>query len=293
MTIPNVVVSAPSQLFTLPNSFAAIAGGSIYIGKIDTDPTVTANQIQVYVQNADGSTTAVSQPISIGAGGYPEYNGVVAKFVTVEGQSMAVLDANGVRQFYYPDVLMYDPDQFKVQLSGPNGFEFIGRCPTVSGLRSIEPTTAGQPISVIEYAAGTNIGGGEFYYDASDMTTADNDGTVIVTTGGKRWKRRIEDGTIALYASWFGARPSLSYDSTAALQAAINEATRLNILGTAKRFGILLPAKMLTTTSIFLDPATCFLIGDEGTTEWRVSGTGIYTDNFALHITHNISVAGS
>ncbi len=44
MTIPNVVVSAPSQLFTLPNSFAAIAGGSIYIGQIDTDPTVTANQ---------------------------------------------------------------------------------------------------------------------------------------------------------------------------------------------------------------------------------------------------------
>ncbi len=126
MTIPNVVVSAPSQLFTLPNSFAAIAGGSIYIGQIDTDPTVVANQIQVYVQNDDGSTTAVSQPLNIGAGGYPEYNGAVAKFVTVEGQSMAVLDANGVQQFYYPDVFKYDPDQLRCDLLQPTGASLIG-----------------------------------------------------------------------------------------------------------------------------------------------------------------------
>src|SRR5476649_702139 len=126
MTIPNVVVSAPSQLFTLPNSFAAIAGGSIYIGKIDTDPTVTANQIQVYVQNADGSTSAVSQPISIGAGGYPEYNGTIAKFVTVEGQSMAVVDANGVQQFYYADVSKYDSSYFRTQLSSSSDFTYIG-----------------------------------------------------------------------------------------------------------------------------------------------------------------------
>ncbi|TCL07154.1 phage tailspike protein [Sodalis ligni] len=126
MTSPNVVVSAPSQLFTLPNSFAAIAGGSIYIGQINTDPTVAANQIQVYVQNDDGSTTAVSQPISIGGGGYPEYNGVVAKFVTVEGQSMAVLDANGVQQFYYPDVLKYDPDQLRVTLASAAGATYVG-----------------------------------------------------------------------------------------------------------------------------------------------------------------------
>ncbi|WP_413724624.1 phage tailspike protein [Sodalis sp. RH16] len=126
MAIPNVVVSAPSQLFTLPNSFAAVAGGSIYIGQINTDPTVAANQIQVYVQNNDGSTTAVSQPISIGAGGYPEYNGSVSKFVTVEGQSMAVLDANGVQQFYYPDVLKYDPDQLSVSLAEQNGAQLVG-----------------------------------------------------------------------------------------------------------------------------------------------------------------------
>ncbi|HAH9890142.1 TPA: hypothetical protein HIF14_004583, partial [Escherichia coli] len=35
---PNVVVSMPSQLFTMARSFKAVANGKIYIGKIDADP---------------------------------------------------------------------------------------------------------------------------------------------------------------------------------------------------------------------------------------------------------------
>ncbi|HDX2577743.1 TPA: hypothetical protein RN912_005094, partial [Escherichia coli] len=52
---------------------------------------------------------------------YPVYNGQIAKFVTVQGHSMAVYDAYGTQQFYFPNVLKYDPDQFgpdfKEQLS--------------------------------------------------------------------------------------------------------------------------------------------------------------------------------
>lgn len=111
--IPNVVVSMPSQLFTLARSFKAAANGKIYIGKIDTDPTIPSNQIQVYIQNEDGSTVPVAQPILINAGGYPVYLGQISKFVTVEGHSMAIYDAYMVQQFYFPNVLKYDPDQFK------------------------------------------------------------------------------------------------------------------------------------------------------------------------------------
>ncbi|EOA6240007.1 phage tailspike protein, partial [Salmonella enterica subsp. enterica serovar Kentucky] len=32
----NAVVSMPSQLFTMPRSFKAVANGKIYIGQIDT-----------------------------------------------------------------------------------------------------------------------------------------------------------------------------------------------------------------------------------------------------------------
>lgn len=51
----NVIVSMPSQLFTMARSFKAVANGKIYIGKIDTDPVNPENQIQVYVENEDGS----------------------------------------------------------------------------------------------------------------------------------------------------------------------------------------------------------------------------------------------
>lgn len=112
----NVVVSMPSQLFTMARSFKAVANGKIYIGKIDTDPVNPENQIQVYVENEDGSHVPVSQPIIINAAGYPVYNGQIAKFVTVQGHSMAVYDAYGAQQFNFPNILKYDPDQFKQEL---------------------------------------------------------------------------------------------------------------------------------------------------------------------------------
>ncbi|ENA71132.1 head binding family protein, partial [Escherichia coli 178900] len=116
----------PSQLFTMARSFKAVANGKIYIGKIDTDPVNHENQIQVYVENEDGSHVPVSQPIIINAAGYPVYNGQIAKFVTVQGHSMAVYDAYGAQQFYFPNVLKYDPDQLSKSLAGPDGTENIG-----------------------------------------------------------------------------------------------------------------------------------------------------------------------
>lgn len=113
----NIVVGMPSQLFTLASSFEANANGRIYIGQIETDPTIPANQITVYRENEDNSYVAVSQPILINAAGFPVYNGQIAKFVTVEGYSMAVYDADGIQQFYFPNILKYDPDQLAQRLA--------------------------------------------------------------------------------------------------------------------------------------------------------------------------------
>lgn len=123
----NVVVSMPSQLFTMARSFKAVANGKIYIGKIDTDPVNPENQIQVYVENEDGSHVPVSQPIIINAAGYPVYNGQIAKLVTVQGHSMAVYDAYGAQQFYFPNVLKYDPDQLRHELASEAGTTLIGK----------------------------------------------------------------------------------------------------------------------------------------------------------------------
>lgn len=126
----NVVVSMPSQLFTMARSFKAVANGKIYIGKIDTDPVNPENQIQVYVENEDGSHVPVTQPIVINAAGYPVYNGQIAKFVTVQGHSMAVYDAYGAQQFYFPNVLKYDPDQLKQELASSWGASLVGVSPS-------------------------------------------------------------------------------------------------------------------------------------------------------------------
>ncbi len=62
----NVIVSMSSQLFTMARSFKAVANGKIYIGKIDTDPVKSENQIQVYVENEDGSQSLfLSQLLSM------------------------------------------------------------------------------------------------------------------------------------------------------------------------------------------------------------------------------------
>lgn len=121
----NVIVSMPSQLFTLARSFKAAANGKIYIGTVDTDPTIPSNQIPVYLENEDGSHVQVSQPLTINAGGYPVYNGQIAKFVTIQNHSMAVY-AGVAQQFYFPNILKYAPDQLRAELSSSSGASLIG-----------------------------------------------------------------------------------------------------------------------------------------------------------------------
>ncbi|WP_258291852.1 phage head-binding domain-containing protein, partial [Escherichia marmotae] len=161
----NVIVSMPSQLFTMARSFKAVANGKIYIGKIDTDPVNPENQIQVYVENEDGSHVPVSQPIIINAAGYPVYNGQIAKFVTVQGHSMAVYDAYGSQQFYFPNVLKYDPDQLRQELSSSlDGYGDSLVAVKQNSLGSLERTQHEKNADVIDLRDFVDI------FDGSDMS---------------------------------------------------------------------------------------------------------------------------
>jgi hypothetical protein len=66
---------------------------------------------------------------------------------------------------------------------------------------------------------------GFFVRDATDVTTADDSGTVIVDGSGRRWKR-IYAGS-ALDVRWFGAVANSAADQTAAIQAAENAAVAI------------------------------------------------------------------
>ncbi|KZR10497.1 hypothetical protein A3N54_05870 [Klebsiella aerogenes] len=136
--IANAVVSMPSQLFTLARQFKANAYGKIYIGLVDTDPVDPSNRIQVYLENEDGSLVPVSQPIAINAAGFPVINGQVSKFVTTQNHSMAVYDANDVQQFFFPDILKYEPDQLYAKLAAPGGASLINTLQNKSVQQSLD-----------------------------------------------------------------------------------------------------------------------------------------------------------
>jgi len=95
-------LSLPVNHYTMPRQFSTIFNGSIYVGKIDTDPTQEVNRITVYHESEDGTLTPIAQPISINAGGYPVVSGQVVKLVVTQDYSIAVYDQLDAQAFYFP-----------------------------------------------------------------------------------------------------------------------------------------------------------------------------------------------
>lgn len=211
----NVVIANPSQQFTRSDVFQALFHGKIYIGQIDKDPTDPANQIDVFVQQEDGSLLKVAQPIRTNAAGFPVYNGKIVKYVTDKGHSMALYDASDVLVNYYDNVLKYDPDQFSGTVSNPDGLKVIGRCVSVAQLRTITGKKD-QWINVASYNEGTHIGGGFFYW-VDDISRVDDSGVFFRVNANGGWVRDLPDVS-QLNVNHFGAVPNGKVDCAPAIQ---------------------------------------------------------------------------
>ena len=99
-------------------------------------------------------------------------------------------------------------------LADDDGFKLIGKCPDVSTLRTIEPDDNNQRIFVVAHTSGVTVGdsgdsgGGWFYADLTDSASNDDNGVVIVTSGGKRWKRdlsKVRGITPKMFGAWMDA----------------------------------------------------------------------------------------
>lgn len=90
-----------------------------------------------------------------------------------------------------------------------DGQKIIGLCASVAELRTIEPETNGQRITLREHTAGTSYGGGQFRSILAASTLTDNNGTIIKTAGGAAWVRINSE---VINPLMFGAVPRV--DST-------------------------------------------------------------------------------
>ncbi|MCK1966875.1 phage tailspike protein [Franconibacter sp. IITDAS19] len=124
--VADFFIGAPTSPFTTPKTLKPISGGKVYVGQVDTDPTLPENQIQVYLKGEDGTPVPVQQPITLNSGGFPVYNGLVSNFYTSQSYSMAVYDAFNALQFYYAKAPLSDASELREQLSSADGVNLVG-----------------------------------------------------------------------------------------------------------------------------------------------------------------------
>lgn len=118
----------------------------------------------------------------------------LAEVVAIAAGAQEAADSAAASAAEAADAATQAVSVFTGGLAGPDGYKYVGRCPTVAALRALEPTVTNQLVSVIAYRTGSSVGGGFYQYDSTDTTTVDNGMTCIVTAGGKRYKPVLPDG---------------------------------------------------------------------------------------------------
>lgn len=189
--------------------------------------TVTGSNGKPAALYSDNGVTPITGNLTTDANGFFTFYAANGTY-TVSAQGMQIGSASW-------SITLYDPADAPpltlAQAANPTGSSLIGNgTETVANsLNALQlddytalRTYSGPRKSVyvtgyLVNAAPSGIAG-MFVRDDSDTTSADNGGTVIVVTNGKRWKRVYQGDALP---EWFGALGS-GADDTVAVQAAMN-----------------------------------------------------------------------
>ncbi len=213
------IVKSSIEYFADPTKGRPVANGSLYVGVINLDPEVPANQKQISAFQESGVTVPVSQPLSLSSGGVPIYSGSPVTVLVDGNYSLKIVDKHGAQVYYVPDnsaqIGALDYDHFD-----DGGHIFYG---TFAALRASTRTPfENQIVKVLGHTTAANKDW-EFKWDPTSTTT-DDDGTVLkqtsITVG--RWERLIPD-LYNIDSGWWGAITGAIND--AAIKAAIAYAT--------------------------------------------------------------------
>ena len=93
-----------AQYFPAFNSGKPISAGYVYVGRVNFDPEIEANQIAVNLVLQDGTKIPIEQPIRTSAGGVVEYNGSPAIVEVESDYSIKVLDSFLNLVYYFAEV---------------------------------------------------------------------------------------------------------------------------------------------------------------------------------------------
>ncbi|MDF2716084.1 MAG: Parallel beta-helix repeat protein [Paenibacillus sp.] len=127
---------------------------------------------------------------------------------------------------------------------------------------------------------------GFFSYDPLDSVSADNTGTVLVSTGGARFKRHLSD---VLSASWFGTKGDGVTDDTEALQAALDTAAGRKLFIPKQQGSFYLTGQLFVSsnTAIELESGTIIQAVD------TLSRTAPYERLLRLKMVENVVIQGN
>ncbi|WP_198361314.1 hypothetical protein [Klebsiella pneumoniae] len=166
----------------------------------------------------------------------------------------AISFANDVTHF----VLM-DGDTLRQNLGSGDGLKWVGKCATISALRTVEPTYSGQSITLRHAVSGGHEINCSLWYDADDVTTDDDGYSVFVTAGGARWKADVSRGIDIRLAGLLSDNSNLGTALNAVITGEVN---KIKAAGTIKGAitNIFIPAsrKVYTVdTPVFIPSFMC------------------------------------
>ncbi|MHB5460598.1 phage tail fiber domain-containing protein, partial [Klebsiella pneumoniae] len=118
-----------------------------------------------------------------------------------------------------------------IELGSVDGMKWVGKCPNIATLRSIEPSYEGQSIILQRAVSGGHEINCSLWYDADDVTTADDGYSVFVTTGGARWKADVSRGIDVRLAGLLSDNSNLGTVLNAVITGEVN---KIKAAGTIK-----------------------------------------------------------
>ena len=181
----------------------AAFGYVILTGKTFTTGATINNPNEVLLNTADGEYYKWTGTFASGPKVVPENSTPASTGGIAPGSWLGVGDAS-----------------LRAALAAMDGEKLIGECPDIATLRTIEPSYDKQRITLREHTANTGYGGCQFRAVMSGSSYADNNGTIIKTSGGAAWVR-VNVGYISPYM--FGALPRVDA-TTPTAHTAINAA---------------------------------------------------------------------